>query len=143
MRATMTLLLALGSLAGCAYQQTREVSATPPTVSYQVFGNDISQANAQADRYCQQYGMFSNLQTVQPNGSQGVATYSCGGTRLGSAAPTPYYGNPAPYAAAPYAAAPYYGNPAAPVATLRCADPMHQDLPGGTDYRGPPVAGCP
>ncbi len=61
MRATMTLLLALGSLAGCAYQQTREVSATPPTVSYQVFGNDISQANAQADRYCQQYGMFSAI----------------------------------------------------------------------------------
>jgi len=40
MRATMTILLALGSLAGCAYQQTREVSATPPTVSYQVSGND-------------------------------------------------------------------------------------------------------
>src|SRR5438876_12311215 len=51
MRATMTFLLALGSLAGCAYEQTREVNATPPTVSYQVYGNDISQANAQADRY--------------------------------------------------------------------------------------------
>jgi hypothetical protein len=124
MRATMTLLLAVGSLAGCAYQQPHEVNATPSTVSYQVYGNDISQANAQADRYCQQYGMFSNLQSLQPNGSQGLATYSCSGTRVG-------------------AATPYYGNPAAPVATVRCADPMHQDLPGGTDYRGPPVAGCP
>ena len=24
-----------------------------------------------------------------------------------------------------------------------CADAMHQDRPGGTDYKGPPVAGCP
>jgi predicted small secreted protein len=24
-----------------------------------------------------------------------------------------------------------------------CATPLHQDLPGGTDYHGPPVAGCP
>jgi len=24
-----------------------------------------------------------------------------------------------------------------------CATPMHQELPGGTDYHGPPVPGCP
>jgi hypothetical protein len=24
-----------------------------------------------------------------------------------------------------------------------CADPMHQNRPGGTDYHGPAVAGCP
>jgi hypothetical protein len=24
----------------------------------------------------------------------------------------------------------------------RCADVLHQDRPGGSDYRGPPVAGC-
>ena len=24
-----------------------------------------------------------------------------------------------------------------------CADPLHQDRPGGSDYHGPPVAGCP
>ncbi|MBV9521960.1 MAG: entericidin A/B family lipoprotein [Alphaproteobacteria bacterium] len=24
-----------------------------------------------------------------------------------------------------------------------CATPLHQDLPGGTDYKGPPVPGCP
>ena len=23
-----------------------------------------------------------------------------------------------------------------------CADPLHQDRPGGSDYHGPPVAGC-
>lgn len=26
---------------------------------------------------------------------------------------------------------------------VRCADVTHQDRPGGTDYRGPPVAACP
>ena len=25
----------------------------------------------------------------------------------------------------------------------QCADLLHQDRPGGTDYHGPPVAGCP
>ena len=24
-----------------------------------------------------------------------------------------------------------------------CATPLHQNLPGGTDYNGPPVPGCP
>jgi hypothetical protein len=71
-----------------------------------------------------------------------MASYSCSGTRVGSAAAPSYYGAATPYPATPYAAAPY-GNNAAPVATIRCADPMHQDLPGGTDYRGPPVYGCP
>jgi len=26
---------------------------------------------------------------------------------------------------------------------VQCADAMHQNRPGGTDYKGPPVAGCP
>ena len=25
---------------------------------------------------------------------------------------------------------------------VKCADSLHQDRPGGSDYRGPPVAGC-
>lgn len=27
--------------------------------------------------------------------------------------------------------------------TVLCADPLHQDRPGGSDYHGPPVPGCP
>jgi hypothetical protein len=30
-----------------------------------------------------------------------------------------------------------------PARRVACADLMHQDRPGGTDYHGPPVAGCP
>jgi len=26
---------------------------------------------------------------------------------------------------------------------VQCADALHQNRPGGTDYHGPPVAGCP
>jgi hypothetical protein len=138
MRATFPLLAALGLLAGCANQAgpPQTVAAAPPSVSYQVYGNDVAQANVQADGYCQQYGMYANLQGVQPNGPQSVATYVCGGSRVSSAAApygASYAAPPPPYtAAAPYNAAP-----------VRCADPLHQGLPGGTDYRGPPVPGCP
>ncbi len=32
--------------------------------------------------------------------------------------------------------------PAAPV-VIRCADALHQNRPGGSDYKGPPVPECP
>jgi hypothetical protein len=32
--------------------------------------------------------------------------------------------------------------PAAPPAVVRCADLLHQNRPGGSDYNGPPVPGC-
>jgi hypothetical protein len=148
MRATLSLLAAVGLLAGCANpSEPQAVAAAPPSVSYQVYGNDVAQANAQADGYCQQYGMYANLQGVQPNGAQSIATYVCGGSRVSSVAPS-YSTQPAystqPYAAPPppyTAAAPYNGAP--PGSVVRCADPLHQGLPGGTDYHGPPVAGCP
>ena len=139
---------ALGSLAARATHSPppQAVAATPPSISYQIYGNDVAQANAQADGYCQQYGMYANLQGVQPNGAQSVATYVCGGSRVSSAAP-PYatpnstYNNGAP--PPPYTAATPYNSTPAPGPAVRCADPLHQGLPGGTDYRGPPVYGCP
>src|SRR3981189_807365 len=137
MRATFPFLAALGLLAGCVEQSgpPQTVAAAPPSVSYQVYGNDVAQANAQADGYCQQYGMYANLQGVQPNGGQGAAPYVCGGGAGRRAPPAP---TPTPYtAAAPYNNAPMPGQ------VVRCADPLHQGLPGGTDYHGPPVPGCP
>lgn len=29
-----------------------------------------------------------------------------------------------------------------PVSAVKCADSLHQDRPGGSDYKGKPVAGC-
>jgi hypothetical protein len=139
MRATLSLVAAAGLLAGCTAQSEppQAVAAAPPSVSYQVYGNDVAQANAQADGYCQQYGMYANLQGVQPNGAQSIATYVCGGSRVSSAAPV--YGVPPP----PYTAAAPVNSAPMPGGVVRCADPLHQNLPGGTDYRGPPVPGCP
>jgi hypothetical protein len=31
---------------------------------------------------------------------------------------------------------------AKPASAVKCADTLHQDRPGGNDYKGPPVAGC-
>lgn len=36
---------------------------------------------------------------------------------------------------------PGYGA-ASPLAPEGCATPLHQNRPGGSDYRGPPVPGC-
>jgi len=36
-----------------------------------------------------------------------------------------------------------HGRTAAPTHHVLCADALHQDRPGGTDYHGPAVAGCP
>lgn len=35
------------------------------------------------------------------------------------------------------------GHPAPAHRRVLCADAMHQDRPGGTDYHGPAVSGCP
>src|SRR5690242_8587490 len=77
MRVTLPILAATALLAaGCA-NGTHEIAAAPPSVSYQVAGNNVSQANARAVRYCQQYGLAAQLQGVQPSGSGNVATYTC------------------------------------------------------------------
>jgi len=131
-------MLALVALAACADTGApRQVSAAPPTVSYRVPANDVSQANVSAAQYCSQYGMGAQLQSVQPQGSESIAYYGCTGTPVASAAPAysagyPVY--PSTYPSQVYAA------PAAPV---QCADFLHQSRPGGSNYTGPYVAGCP
>jgi len=133
--AALPLLGALGVLAACAHE-SRPVSQSAPTVSYRIAGNDVSQANANAARYCQQYGASPQLQGIQQGPSGNVAVYSCAGA-AGSSAGTAA----APAYIAPGYAQPGYGNTVAP--PVQCADALHQDRPGGTDYQGPPVPQCP
>lgn len=137
--AAVPLLAAIGVVAACA-DNSRPVSQSAPTVSYRIPGNDVSQANANAARYCQQYGAGPQLQSIQGSPSGNVAVYSCAGppASLAGSAPPPAYGQPG-YAQPGYAQ-PGYG---ATVPPVQCADPLHQDRPGGTDYRGPPVPECP
>lgn len=153
--AALPLLAAIGVLAACA-NDSQPVSQSAPSVSYRIPGNnDVSQANANAARYCQQYGAGPQLQSVRQGPSGNIAVYSCTGAP-GSAAGTlsppnyaapgyaqPGYAQPGyaqPGYAQPGYAQPGYGNTVAPVL---CADPLHQDRPGGTDYYGPPVPECP
>jgi hypothetical protein len=137
--AALPLLAALGVLAGCA-NDSHPVSASAPTVSYRIAANnDVSQANANAARYCQQYGASPQLQGIQQGPSGNVAVYSCTGAAGSTAYIAPGYGQGQPGYAQP--GQPAYGNTVGPPAL--CADPLHQDRPGGTDYLGPPVTECP
>lgn len=74
MRALLPLL-ALGLIAGCSGPS--EVSATPPTVSYHITGNDVAQAGVNAQQYCGRYGRTAQFQGVQATGSGSVAVYAC------------------------------------------------------------------
>ena len=115
-----------GAAAGCA-SQPDAVSATPPTVSYRVNGSDVSSANTQAADYCQRYNMAPQLQGVRNDGGENLAHYTC----VAGAGTTAY-----PSSAYLYGAA-------VPPAGVKCADWWHQSRPGGTNYKGPPVPGCP
>jgi hypothetical protein len=132
MHRAIVLIAGLAGLAACV-PDTPQVSAATPTVSYRVAGTDISQANISAAQYCGRYGATAQYQGLQATSSGNVALYSCGGAPVatsGSSVPPPY-------------SAPYAPSYAPPPPVVRCADKFHQSLPGGTDYVGPPVAGCP
>jgi hypothetical protein len=132
MRTAFLVLAGLGTaLAACSSADQNQVSTSPPTVSYRIPGTDISQANVSATAYCQRYGAGPEYQGLQATPTGNVATYTCDGPPVatsGSSVPPPEPG-PLPYGAPP--------------PTQPCADALHENLPGGTDYTGPPVPGCP
>jgi hypothetical protein len=130
MRAAIPLAAAVALLAGCGTPPPQEVNATAPSISFRVTDNNVAQADANASRYCQQYNMSSRLVTVQPDSAGRVATYTCGSTTA-AAQPT-YVAPPA-----------YVGSGTSSPVVVQCADSFHQDRPGGRDYRGPAVPGCP
>jgi hypothetical protein len=77
--ASLGLLAAVG-LAGCT--GTQQTSSTPPTVSYnaptvsyQITGGDLTEANRQAAAYCQRYNGTARLQSATPT----QAHYQCAG----------------------------------------------------------------
>ena len=157
MRVALPLLAGVALLVACA-PESRPVSQSAPSVSYRINGNDTSQANANAARYCQQYGGTAQLQGIQQSSSGNVAVFTCSGgavsgTTAGTGvAPAPAYAAPGyaqpgqpgyaqPGYAQPGYAQPGYGTTVAP--PVQCADFLHQDRPGGSDYHGPPVPECP
>ncbi|HJT07791.1 MAG TPA: hypothetical protein VJ747_12740 [Stellaceae bacterium] len=75
-RVVFALLTLPALLAGC-YSGPPEAAAAPPTVSYQVTGNDVGQAGVNAEHYCNQFGRSAQFQGIQATGSGNVAVYSC------------------------------------------------------------------
>jgi hypothetical protein len=164
MRAVLPLVM-LGVLAACSHQRSAQNSTPAPVYqppSYQaqsstVSSNEAAQipmvnadSPASAAAYCQRYGMVAQLQSEQPPNADNMAMYDCvsaapiasGTVPNYAAAPTPVYQtapNPAPAPVHNNGPA-YNSGAAAPV--VRCANFFHQDRPGGSDYRGPPVPGC-
>jgi len=100
----------------------REVASTPPAVSYEITNGDLSQATTRASSYCRQYGLTPQLQGTQQSGSGQIASYSCVAAGDG------------------YSGVTAGSTTVAPLPP--CADTLHQDRPGGSDYKGPPVAAC-
>ncbi|HEX6841497.1 MAG TPA: hypothetical protein VF113_08205 [Stellaceae bacterium] len=70
------LVIPAALLAGCA-SGPPEAAAAPPTVSYQVTGNDVGQAGVNAEHYCNQFGRSAQFQGIQSTGTGNVAVYSC------------------------------------------------------------------
>jgi uncharacterized lipoprotein YajG len=76
MRAVLPVFAATVFLTACA-SEPRVVSATPPGVSYHFLGENIAEATARADRYCQQYGKRARLQAVNRTATDNIAAYEC------------------------------------------------------------------
>jgi hypothetical protein len=150
MRTTPLVALAATAalVAGCAETTSRQVSATPPTVAYQVVGNDMARANSDAGYHCSRYNMAAQLTGVQPSANGSIASYYCvpgtSGQTYGTTAPIynpqPIYSSGAPVYGS---TAPVYAAPGALGTSVECADFFHQSRPGGSNYEGPPVPGCP
>lgn len=139
MRAALPLLAACAVLAACS-NMGQQATSSPPSVSYQVTGNDVSQTNARAQNYCAQYGRAARYAGIRTTSSGNVAVYTCSGAPGSVSAVTPSAGSTVAPVTGAYAAP---GAPTALAPTTQCADMLHQDRPGGTDYKGPPVPGCP
>jgi hypothetical protein len=85
MRALLPVLAAC-VLAGCS-QAPQQIYSSPPKVTYQVTGNDVSAANAEAQNYCARYNRHALFQGVQATSWGKVAVYSCDSAVPGAGAP--------------------------------------------------------
>jgi hypothetical protein len=69
-------MLAVAVLGACS-SEPRVASATPPGVSYRFTGDNMSEANLRANRYCAQYGKRAVLEDVTRGSTDNVAAYQC------------------------------------------------------------------
>ena len=88
MRALLPLLAACVVLAGCS-EAPQQINSSPPTVTYQVTGNDVSEANAKAQNYCAQYNRHALFEGVQATSWGKVAVYRCDSVAPSAGVPPP------------------------------------------------------
>jgi hypothetical protein len=88
MRATLVLFVVGAALAGGASQADR-ASATPPSVSVRVSGNDVPATNEEAQNYCARYGRTAQYRGVQDAAEGEVAFYTCDGAPVSALNATP------------------------------------------------------
>ena len=77
MRHLVLPLVGLSALLSACAGEPRVVNATPPGVSYRFAGDNASEANLRADRYCAQYGKRARLQGVTRGATENIAAYEC------------------------------------------------------------------
>jgi uncharacterized protein YceK len=92
MRTVLPLLAACAVLAGCS-QVPQQINSSPPTVTYQVTGNDVSAANAEAQNFCARYNRHALFQGVQATSWGKVAVYRCDSAAPSAGAPPPSSGS--------------------------------------------------
>lgn len=89
MRVALPLLAACAILSACSSSSPPPVQSGPPTVSFQMTGDDLAPTNIQAQNECRQYGHTAQFQGLRPTSAGNRAIYTCDGPL------------PAPTAAAP------------------------------------------
>jgi hypothetical protein len=85
---TLPALAACVVLAGCS-QAPQPINSLPPTVTYQVTGNNLSEANAEAQNYCSRYNRHALFEGVQARSWGKVAVYRCDVAAPSAGAPPP------------------------------------------------------
>jgi hypothetical protein len=88
MRTLLPVLAACVVLAGCS-EAPPQIKSSPPTITYQVTGNDVSEANAKAQNFCAQYNTRALFEGVQATSWGKVAAYRCDSAAPGAGAPPP------------------------------------------------------
>ena len=87
-RTLLHVLAACVVLAGCS-EESQQIKSSPPTVTYEVTGNDVSEANAKAQNFCARYNTPALFEGVQAKSWGKVAVYRCDSTAPSSGAQPP------------------------------------------------------
>ncbi len=73
----IVFLLAVACGAAACSSQPQITGAPPPGISYRFQGDNMTEANQRAEKYCGDYGKHAKLQKVEHGGADNIAVYEC------------------------------------------------------------------